>query len=175
MSFDLVFGGEPAKPQQNFDEVYEPPKAATIGLFDIIKSANYTKRDLWAEFGDEVMDKCYSPFQINRGLSFGADTIFAAAELNKYPMMPKHIQYELLKGIIRQRQRFDKWIKAEEKDEEFRAVQECYGYNDDQTRYAMRVLTKEQRANIIAHMSSREGGGGVATKAKRTTKAKAKK
>ena len=47
--------------------------------FDYLNAINSTKKNIMV---DEVTEKAYSPFLINRGLSYFSDTILFANEMN---------------------------------------------------------------------------------------------
>ena len=78
---------------------------------DYLKAINYTKEDLFVE---SQADKDYYPFIINRCLSYFIDTVLYANEMNRFPEILKKDQFNYLKGSVRQRKRFSKWIKKEE-------------------------------------------------------------
>ena len=48
--------------------------------FEYLKAINETKKDIMV---DDVAEKQYNPFIINRGLSFFKDTILYANEMNR--------------------------------------------------------------------------------------------
>lgn len=55
----------------------------------------------------------YSPWVVNRTLSFRLDCIHAANTLNIYGFLPKDMQYNYLLNKITPRKRFSKWVKKE--------------------------------------------------------------
>lgn len=104
---------------------------------------------------DELAEKDYLPFMVNRGLSYFQDTVALANEMNRYHDVDKKMQYEFLINIIRPRKRFSKWFKKEE-DSDIEAVKEYYGYNDQRASQALSILTKEQLQIIKSRL---EKGG----------------
>ena len=101
----LNFLGEPiVKPEA------VPYKAPSISPFDFINAIHHSKEKLIV---DDWSEKQYNPYIINKGLSYGADTVIPANEMNSRPHLPKILQFDFLINIIRPRKRFNKWIKAE--------------------------------------------------------------
>ena len=85
-------------------------------LTDYLNSINYSKIDLFKE--DElVAKKGYSPFVINRCLSYFTDTILYVNEMNRYCDISEKMQYDYFRISIRKRKRFSKWIKYEINDD----------------------------------------------------------
>lgn len=75
-----------------------------ISPFDIVKALN-EKTDLEYDIKD------YSPWMINKSLSFIKDTIFFANEMNKSFNLDKDIQRDFYKYGIPRGKRFGKWEK----------------------------------------------------------------
>lgn len=109
-------------------------------LFDFLNSINYEKNDLLA---DEANVKVYQPFIINRGLSFGADTVLYANEMNRLWGAPKRAQYDFLRLSIPKKKRYNKWARAD-KLENMGIIQEYYGFSIDKAKAALKILTEEQ-------------------------------
>ena len=78
--------------------------------FDYLNSINDTKKDIMV---DDLAEKDYNAFMVNRGLSYYNDTVIYANEMNKYAQVDSRMQYDFLKQIVRKRKRFSKWNKAE--------------------------------------------------------------
>ncbi len=112
--------------------------------FDYLNSINSTKKNLMV---DEETEKEYNPFLINRGLSNFIDTVFVANEMNQRHYLDKRLQYDFLRNIVRTRKRFSKWAKPIKSDD-FDAVKEYFSYNNEKTREALKVLTKDDLAEI---------------------------
>ena len=130
--------------------VEEKPK--TIGLFDYLNSINYNKTNLIV---DEVTEKQYVPYLVNRGLSFNADTVVFANEMNSRPHLDKKLQYQFLINIIRPKKRYSKWIKNQ-KIENIDTVKEYYGFSSEKARQAVSLLSNEQ----IDHIKQKLQKGG---------------
>ena len=79
--------------------------------FDYINDLTASKSAEWVE-SDE---KDYTPFIINRGMSYFYDTVMIAAEMNLNHTIPKQWQYDFYKHAIQpKKKRFAKWAKPEE-------------------------------------------------------------
>lgn len=134
MDINEIFG-------QSSDKVVEPSyKQPSISPFDFINSINYSKENLII---DDWSEKQYVPYIVNRGLSFGSDTVIQANEMNSRPHLDKKLQYQFLINIIRPKKRFNKWIKAE-KIEAMELVKSYYGYSTEKAKQAISILSKEQ-------------------------------
>lgn len=112
--------------------------------FDYLNSINLTKKDIMV---DDVAEKDYNGFMVNRGLSYFADTVIIANEMNRYHHLDKKLQYHFFINMIRKRKRFSKWAKAQS-ESEIDAVKEYYGYSNEKARQAMTLLSPEQITNI---------------------------
>lgn len=108
--------------------------------FEYLNSINYTKKDVMV---DDITEKSYNPFMINRSLSYFQDTIFFANEMNRYHHLDSKLQFHFLINIIRKRKRFSKWNKPE-LDSDMDVVKEYYGYSNEKARQALTLLTPSQ-------------------------------
>jgi len=108
--------------------------------FDYLNSINYTKKHIMK---DDIDEKEYVSFMINRGLSYFSDTVSYANIMNQYHHLDKRLQYDFLINIIRQRKRFSKWIKPET-SEDIEVIMEYYGYSNEKARQALPLLSSEQ-------------------------------
>lgn len=108
--------------------------------FEVISAVTNTKKDLLA---DEVSEKAYPAFMVNRGLSYYVDCLARAQEMNVNPHLDGRLQFDYLINTIRKGKRFSKWSKPQRNDD-FSLVQEYYGYNVRDTETALRILTRDQ-------------------------------
>jgi hypothetical protein len=145
MSLDFL--GEPiAKPES------VPYKAPSISPFDFINAIHHSKEKLIV---DDWSEKQYNPYIINKGLSYGADTVIPANEMNSRPHLAKILQFDFLINIIRPRKRFNKWIKAE-KVAELEVIKEYYGYSTEKAKQVLPLLN----SSTIEEMRKRITKGG---------------
>jgi len=112
--------------------------------FDYLNSINWTKKNIMK---DDIDEKAYNPFLVNRTLSYFQDTIAYANIMNQYHHLDNRLQYEFYINIIRQRKRFSKWIKPET-SEDIEVIMEYYGYSNEKARQALPLLSSEQLKQI---------------------------
>jgi hypothetical protein len=122
-------------------EEYKTPK---INPFDFVNAIQYSKEQLIV---DDWSEKQYNPFIVNKSLSFGADTVIFANEMNSRPHLDKHLQFNFLINSVRPRKRYNKWLKAE-KVEDIDVVKQYYKYNTEKALQALKLLTPEQLLTI---------------------------
>ena len=145
MSLDFL--GEPVEKPEAV-----PYKAPSISPFDFINAIHHSKEKLIV---DDWSEKQYNPYIINKGLSYGADTIIPANEMNSRPHLAKILQFDFLINIIRPRKRFNKWIKAE-KVAELEVIKEYYGYSTEKAKQVLPLLS----SSTIEEMKKRITKGG---------------
>lgn len=107
--------------------------------FDIVTDISLNKKRLI----DETNQKEYSPFMVNRALSYYIDTIMYANDMNINHHVDKLMQHDYLFYSIRKAKRFSKWAKKK-KDSDIELIQEYYGYSYDKAKVAVSVLTDDQ-------------------------------
>ena len=147
MDINDVFG-QPEVIQK--EEAY---KAPAISPFDFINAINFDKKDLIV---DDWSEKQYIPYIVNRGLSFGADTVIPANEMNSRPHLDRKLQFQFLINTVRPRKRYNKWVKAD-KVEAIEVVKTYYGYSIEKARQALSILTSEQ----LDHLKQKLEKGGL--------------
>ena len=80
-------------------------------LKDYLNAINHEKKNLM-DTDDELWEKKYPPFIINKCLAPFPDTIFLVNEMNKYHHLDKKLQFDFLLNSLRTRKRFTPWLKA---------------------------------------------------------------
>ena len=60
---------------------------------------------------DEVEEKAYQPFLLNKSLSYHQDSIFLTNEMNVRHGVDNRLQYMFFLITLRKRQRFSQWSK----------------------------------------------------------------
>jgi hypothetical protein len=109
--------------------------------FDYVNQILYGKKNLIV---DEVTEKSYTPFLVNRSLSYHKDCIGYANEMNFRHHLDKKLQNDFLLNTIRSQKRpFAKWVKSE-KSEDIECIKAVYGFSDTKAREALRLLSNEQ-------------------------------
>jgi hypothetical protein len=108
--------------------------------FEYSNSINYTKKNIMV---DDITEKAYLPYMINRQLSYFPDTVLAANEMNRNHHLDNHLQYSFLINIIRKRKRFSKWFKPEQISD-LDVVKTYYGYSNEKARQILPLLSTDQ-------------------------------
>ena len=125
----------------------------SISPFDYVNAINHTKDNIIV---DEWTESQYKSFVVNKALSFSADTVIQANEMNSRPHLDRKLQFDFLINIVRSRKRFTKWLKPE-KIEAVKLVQEYYGYSYEKASQILPLLSIEQ----IDYLKLRIKKGGV--------------
>jgi hypothetical protein len=108
--------------------------------FEYVNAINLTKKDLMI---DDLTEKSYSPYMVNRSLSYFPDTVALANVMNRYHQLDKKLQFSFLLNIVRKRKRFSKWDKQIFSDD-LEVVKEYYGYSNEKAKSALSLLTPIQ-------------------------------
>lgn len=120
--------------------------------FEYINSICTEKIDLIDAYPDEPIEQKYPAFFVNKALSQYPDTIMYANEMNIHHAIPSRMQYRYLLNTIRQKRRPNaKWPKKSD-DEDLDAVKRYYGYNTQNARSALKILTPDQINTIKQHL-----------------------
>jgi len=123
-------------------------------LKDYLNAINHEKTPLM-DTEDEVWEKKYSPFIINKCLAPFPDTIHLVNEMNLHNHLDSKLQFDFLLNTVRTRKRYTPWMKAS-KTKNLEYVKEYYGYNNEKARSALKLLSDEQIKTI---KSSLDKGG----------------
>jgi hypothetical protein len=108
--------------------------------FDFLNDINYGKSNIMV---DDIAEKAYVPFMVNRGLSYFQDTVLFANEMNINHHIDNRLQFDFYINIVRKKKRFSKWAKPE-KLSDVEVVKEYYGYSNEKARQASKLLSSEQ-------------------------------
>jgi len=121
---------------------------------EIVPSILQTKQDV---LRDELDQKDYKPFVVNRALSYHLDCVLYANEMNKNHLIDAKLQYHYLLNTIRSMKRkFQPWQKFDQ-DKNLDCVKEYFGYSNSKAKEALRILSEEQ----IAYIKTKIDKGGV--------------
>lgn len=110
-------------------------------LSEYLNAINYTKENL-LDTEDESVEKGYTPFVVNRCLSYFIDTVLYVNEMNRLPHTDKRMQFDYLRTSIRKNKRYSKWLKRES-EENLELVKEFYGYSDSKAREILDIITDD--------------------------------
>ena len=111
-------------------------------LKDYLNAINHEKKNL-LDTDDEMWEKKYPPFIVNKCLAPFPDTIFLVNEMNKHHHLDKKLQFDFLLNSLRTRKRYTPWLKAS-KQKNLEYVKEYYGYNNEKAKSALKLLNDEQ-------------------------------
>ena len=111
-----------------------------------LNAINYEKKNLM-DTDDEMWEKKYPPYVVNRCLAPFTDTIMLVNEMNKLHHLDKKLQFDFLLNSVRTRKRFAPWLK-EEKIDNLECVKEYYGYSNEKAKSALKILNDEQIKTI---------------------------
>lgn len=113
--------------------------------FDYVNEILQGKKNLII---DNIAEKDYVPFMVNRALSYHYDCIAFASEMNQRHFLDKKLQNDFLLNTIRSKKRPRvKWAKSE-KSEDIECLKQVYQFSDSKAREALRLLTTEQIQQI---------------------------
>lgn len=105
-------------------------------------------------------DKSYVPFVVNKALSFHADCVLWANEMNQNPNLEPRLQYQFLLNTCRSwRRPFRKWMKIE-KSEDLEMIKKHYGVSNTKAREYLSILTQDQVTAIKEQMNKGGLGNG---------------
>jgi hypothetical protein len=124
--------------------------------FEYIKAINDSKKDIMV---DELSEKGYNPFIINRNFSFFIDTVLYANEMNKHHHLDNRLQFDFFINIIKKKKRFSKWMKPQD-IENLELIKTYYGYSNDKAKSILSLLDNKQ----IEELKQRINQGGKSRK-----------
>ena len=108
--------------------------------FEFVNDINFGKSNIMV---DDITEKAYNAFMVNRGLSYFNDTVLMANEMNLNAHLDNRLQFDFLINIVRKKRRFSKWAKAQT-NSDVEVVKEYYGYSNEKARQILHLLTSEQ-------------------------------
>ena len=123
----------------------------TYELKDYLKSINRTKEKLM-DNDDELWEKKYPPFIVNKCLAPFPDTVHLVNEMNVNHHLDSKLQFDFLLNSIRPRERYTPWLKAK-KIKNLDYVKEYYGYSNEKAKVALDILSDEQIETIKNSLS----------------------
>ena len=120
--------------------------------FEFVNSVTYSKKDMM----NEVNEKEYAPFLVNRSLSYHQDCVLYVNEMNKRFDVSHKLQYHYLLNTIRKRKRFAKWSKPELADD-LKVVMDYYLVSREKAEEYLKILKQKD----IGILKTRMNKGGV--------------
>ncbi len=123
-------------------------------LKEYLKAINQSKEPLM-DTTDEMWEKKYPAFVVNRCVYPFSDTILLANEMNIYNGLDNKLQFHFLLNSIRARKRYSPWLKTS-KIKNLETIKEYFGYSDQRAKEVLNVLTDED----ISYMETKLDKGG---------------
>jgi len=111
-----------------------------LNPFEFVNDINFGKSNIMV---DDITEKAYNAFMVNRSLSYFNDTVLMANEMNLNAHLDNRLQFDFLINIVRKKKRFSKWAKAQT-NSDVEVVKEYYGYSNEKARQILPLLTSEQ-------------------------------
>ena len=118
----------------------------TYELKDYLNAINHEKKNLM-DTDDEMWEKKYPPFIVNKCLAPFTDSIHLVNEMNVNCHLDHKLQFDFLLNSLRARKRFTPWLKADKIDD-LEYVKEYYGYSNEKAKSALKLLDDEQIKTI---------------------------
>ena len=112
--------------------------------FEFVKAISYTKKDIMV---DELVEREYNPFIVNRAFSYYPDTILYANEMNQNAHLDSRLQFDFFINIIKKRKRFSPWLKPSE-IENLEVLKEYYGYSNEKAKSVLSLFNNKQIENL---------------------------
>ena len=115
-------------------------------LKDYLNAINVSKDSL-LDTEDEMWEKRFAPFIVNKCVAPFEDTVMLVNEINQLHHLDKKLQFDFLINSLRPRKRYAPWMKAK-KLKNLEYVKEFYGYNNEKAKAALDILDDEQISAI---------------------------
>lgn len=113
--------------------------------FDIINNLSASKNSIW----DDIEEKDYNSFMINRGMSYYPDCIMHANEMNIRYSIDKKNQYDYyLYAIEPKKKRFSKWSTSK-KDKEIQQISEYFNVSLTKAIGIRSLISVDEMAQIV--------------------------
>jgi len=120
-------------------------------LKEYLKAINSSKEKLM-DGEDDMWEKKYPAYIVNKCLAPFQDTIFLVNEMNMNHQIDNKLQFDFLLNTLRTRQRYTPWLKAK-KEKYLECVKEYYGYGNEKAKSALNILNDEQIETIMNRLN----------------------
>ena len=108
--------------------------------FDYVNSVTNTKKNIMV---DDIAEKEYAPFIVNKALGNFRDTVLYANEMNINHHLDHRLQFDFFINIVKKQKRWSKWIKSESVLD-LELIKEYYGYSNEKAKSVLSLLSNEQ-------------------------------
>ena len=116
--------------------------------FDYVKAASHSKQDIMV---DDLDEKAYPPFIVNRALSYHMDSVLFANEMNIHHTIDNRLQFDFYINTLRKRNRFSKWHKVVD-DNTIDIIKNAFNYNKKRAEEVLPLLNKGQIQSLKDRM-----------------------
>lgn len=122
--------------------------------FDFVNAINSSKKpDLMSGTeNDDLAEKAYVPFVVNRALSYFPDTLMYANYMNIHHILDNKLQFHYLLNIVRPARRMSKWAKKQDSD--LQLIMQYYNYGINKAKEALPLLSPQQLSIIKTKLQS---------------------
>ena len=108
--------------------------------FEYLGAITQTKKNIMK---DDIDEKGYNAFIVNRSLSYFPDTVLFANEMNVNHHIDSRLQFDFFINIIKKRKRFSKWTKPSD-IENLEVIKEYYGYSNEKAKSVYNLFSNEE-------------------------------
>lgn len=129
--------------------------------FDILNSVNQGTKGPHL-LNDDIAEKQYVPFIVNKGLSYFFDTVLFANEMNRHHHLDERLQYDFYRNSLSPKKRFSKWSKKKDVTSDIKLIQKAYDYSQEKAEVAYSLLTQE----ALDELRKRYDTGGISKKSR---------
>tara|TARA_B110000908_G_scaffold56470_1_gene68736 strand:+ start:1227 stop:1604 length:378 start_codon:yes stop_codon:yes gene_type:complete len=117
--------------------------------YEYVKAASYSKKNIMV---DDVAEKAYVPYIVNRALSYHLDTVLFANEMNINHTIDNKLQFSFYINTIKKRNRFSKWHKVID-DNDINIIMQAFNYNKKRAEEVLSLLNKDQIQSLKNRMN----------------------
>ena len=126
-----------------------------VTISNFFNSISHNKED--NDFSDAEFEKDYSPFLVNKNLSYHVDSVLVANEMNTRKFIDNKNQFRFLYLIVPKLKRNIVWAKAT-KDKNLEIVSKYYKISLEKAESYLKILDNNQIEDLKSRM---ELGGRV--------------
>lgn len=117
--------------------------------FDYVNAINTSKTN--AILSGELPPEGYNAFLTNRALSYHADSVHAADEMNVRPNVPGKWQFHFFNGILPKRKRYSKWAKQKQINDKYvTAYAELFEVSFVKASEEVALLEEQQKEELLS-------------------------
>lgn len=116
-------------------------------LGDYLKAINSSKKNLFEEDEDGSVKKGYTPFIVNRCLSYFPDTLVAANTMNQFAHLDKEAQFLYYLHDVRRGNRFSRWAKKQD-EKVISHIMELYDVSTKKATGIAEILSDKEKKKV---------------------------